>query len=110
MNSETILKRIGYNPHLMDNHERNIALEAYKLGVSDTEEKKEEVLKVTLRRLVRQDWYKTETTKTGWDSNGWIYEDNGVPMDNDWFITEHLRLDKFGNPILGIAEKETIID
>ena len=63
------------------------------------------MVKVIERRIVTQDWYETEMTKTGWDSHGWIF-DSGHTMENDWTIVEHLYLDKFGNPFKGVAERE----
>jgi len=62
--------------------------------------------KITEKRIVRQQWYETETTKTGWDSHGWFFDD-GNKIPENWTIVEHIHLDKFGNPFLGIAEKET---
>lgn len=64
-------------------------------------------MKVTERRIVEQQWYETETTKTGWDSFGWIFRDDYQGIINGWEIVEHLHIDKFGNSWLGIAEKET---
>ena len=61
--------------------------------------------KVIERRIVTQDWYETETTKTGWDSHGWRFDD-GLIMGNYWTIVEHIYLDKFGNPIKAVAERE----
>ena len=63
-------------------------------------------MKITERRIVRQEWYETDTTKTGWDSHGWAFNDDGVIMNNDWTIVNHIHSDKHGNPILGIAERE----
>jgi len=60
--------------------------------------------KVVERRVVTQEWYETETTKTGWDSHGWIFED-GTPIDNTWTVIEHMHVDKFGNPFVGVAER-----
>jgi hypothetical protein len=61
--------------------------------------------KVTERRTVWQAWYETDTTKTGWDSDGWYFKDMSR-MGADWTIVHHQYLDKFGNPIKGIAERE----
>jgi hypothetical protein len=61
---------------------------------------------ITEKRIVRQEWYETETTKTGWDSNGWFFDDDGFAMPENWTISQHIHFDKFGNPILGVAEKE----
>lgn len=67
-------------------------------------------MKITERRLVVQDWYETDTIYTGWDSHGWEFKDSGGIMDEiGWTIVEHLELDKFYNPVLAIAEKETEI-
>jgi hypothetical protein len=67
-------------------------------------------MKVTERRLVEQSWYETEYSKTGWDSHGWHFKDSGWLMyEIEWTIVEHLDYDKFYNPILAIAEKETEI-
>lgn len=62
---------------------------------------------VTEKRLVEQEWYETECTKTGWDSHDWFFKDSRNPMDSSWTIVELLDYDKFYNPTLGIAEKET---
>ena len=62
-------------------------------------------MKITERRIVTQDWYETDTTKTGWDNNGWFFSD-GIPMGNAWTIVHHVHLDKFGNPFVGVAERE----
>jgi hypothetical protein len=68
---------------------------------------------VTERRVVIQDWYETDYSKTGWESQGgWRFLDDvgsGVE-DYAWTVVEHLELDKFGNPILGVAEKQTEIE
>lgn len=62
------------------------------------------------RRLVEQQWYETELSKTGWDSHGWVFVDSGASaLYNKWDVVEHLKVNKFGNPTLGIAEKETEI-
>ena len=62
--------------------------------------------KVKERRLVYQDWYETELTKTGWDSNtGWYFRE-GDFMTLDWTIVEILDCDKHYNPLLGIAERK----
>ena len=63
-------------------------------------------MKITERRIVRQEWYETDTTKTGWDSHGWVFNDTGATMNNEQTIVSHIQLDKHYNPILGIAEKE----
>jgi hypothetical protein len=62
---------------------------------------------ITEKRIVRQDWYETELSMTGWDSHGWFFDDDYKPLDNDWTIVEHIHSDKFGNPFLGVAEKDT---
>ena len=30
----------------------------------------------------------------------------GEQMNNDWTIVSHIHLDKFGNPFVGVAERE----
>jgi hypothetical protein len=60
---------------------------------------------VTERRIVYQDWYETEYSKTGWDSHGWVFKDDYQGLVSSWSIVEHLNVDKFGNSWLGIAEK-----
>ena len=40
-------------------------------------------MKITERRIVRQEWYETDTTKTGWDSHGWVFNDTGATMNNE---------------------------
>jgi len=67
-------------------------------------------MKITERRIVEQQWYETELSKTGWDSYGWVFKDSGSNAEVEgWTIVEHLHTDKFGNSWLGIAEKETEI-
>ena len=61
--------------------------------------------KVIERRIVTEDWQETETTKTGWDSHGWKFDD-GRTMGTAWTIVEHIHLDKFGNPFKAVAERE----
>lgn len=65
---------------------------------------------ITERRIVRQEWYETECSKTGWDSYGWFFEDDGRPIDEKWIVVQYIHLDKFSNPFLAVAEKETIIN
>ena len=62
------------------------------------------------RRVVLQNWFETETTKTGWDSEGWYFKDDGmfVGQLSDWEVVEHISLDKFGNPIVGIVERPLV--
>jgi hypothetical protein len=67
-------------------------------------------MKITERRLVEQQWYETELSKTGWDSHGWVFKDDYQGILSSWEIVLHLESDKYGNPILGIAEKETEIN
>lgn len=62
--------------------------------------------KVIERRIVTLDWYETEMTKTGFDSYGWVFDDDGHTMGNAWKVVEHIHLDKFGNPLKGVAERE----
>lgn len=67
-------------------------------------------MKITERRLVEQQWYETEYSKTGWDSYGWVFKDSGSSVENEgWEIVQILEYDKFINPISAIAEKETEI-
>ncbi len=61
--------------------------------------------KVTERRIVTQDWYETEFSKTGWASHGWRFDD-GKEMGPGWTIDEQIDIDKFGNPLLAVAERE----
>lgn len=61
---------------------------------------------ITERRLVYQIWYETESTKTGWDSHGWCFKDDDIQMCLDWTVVEHLEIDKFGNPTIGVAERD----
>ena len=61
-------------------------------------------MKRTERRIVTQDWYETNTTKTGWDSHGWVFDD-GSSMGTDWTLVQHVHLNKFGNPFIGVAER-----
>ena len=64
-------------------------------------------MKITERRIVEQDWYETEYSKTGWDSYGWRFDDGSYNLG--WDVVEIIRSDKYGNPILAIAEKENEI-
>jgi hypothetical protein len=65
------------------------------------------MITITEKRIVEQEWYETECTKTGWDSHDWFFKDSRELMDNKWTIVEILDMDKHYNPILAIAEKET---
>ena len=70
-------------------------------------------MKITERRIVTQDWYETECNKTRWDSHGWVFKDDGLSMSNEWNLVEYLEyldVDKYGNPILGVAEREVEIN
>lgn len=67
-------------------------------------------MKITERRVVEQQWYETELSKTGWDSHGWVFRDDYQGIINGWEIVDILDMDKHYNPILGIAEKETEIN
>jgi hypothetical protein len=60
---------------------------------------------ITERRIVTQEWWETESSKTGWDSHGWSFAD-GHDVDGDWNVVEHITVDKFGNPWRGIAERQ----
>lgn len=69
-------------------------------------------MKIIERRIVFQDWFESEDTKSGWDSYDWRFLDDpdcGDVTLLNWIVVEHLKSDKFGNPTLGIAEKETKI-
>jgi hypothetical protein len=61
--------------------------------------------KVTERRIVTQEWYETEYSKTGWDSHGWVFDD-GRTIGTAWTVVEHIHSDKFGNPFIGVSERE----
>ncbi len=66
-------------------------------------------MKVIERRLVYQEWYETEYSKTGWDTTtGWYFKE-GDFYNFDWVIVDIVDSDKFGNPLVAIAEKETEI-
>lgn len=68
-------------------------------------------MKITECRIVEQQWYETELSKTGWDSYGWVFKDSGSNAEVEgWEIVQILVYDKFINPILAIAEKETEIN
>lgn len=59
------------------------------------------------RRIVTQEWYETEFSKTGWDSQGWRFDDGTyIEHRENWTVVEHIRTNKFGNPIIGVAERE----
>ena len=66
-------------------------------------------MKIIERRVVEQEWYESEFSKTGWDSYGWVFKDDYQGILSGWEIVEHSHIDKFGNAWLGIAEKETEI-
>ena len=34
-------------------------------------------MKIIEVRVVEQQWYETEFSKTGWDSYGWVFKDSG---------------------------------
>ncbi len=57
------------------------------------------------RRVVTQDWHETDYSKTGWDSYGWRFDDGRYASFEGWDIVQIIHLDKFGNPILAIAER-----
>lgn len=62
-------------------------------------------MKIIERRIIMQDWYETEYSKTGWESQGgWRFLDSAEEI-HGWEIVEHLRTDKHYNPTLAIAEK-----
>ena len=61
-------------------------------------------MKITERRVVKQDWYEADT-KTGWITNGWMF-DNCDVMENTWTVVEYIYQDKFGNPFIAVAERE----
>ena len=61
--------------------------------------------KVIERRIVTQDWYETDKNKNGWVSYGWFFDD-GEYMGTDWTIVRHIHIDKFGNPLRAVAERE----
>jgi len=64
-------------------------------------------MKITERRIVKQDWYETETTKTGLNNHGWFFIDgSSMEIDLSWTIVQHIHLNKFGNPFVGVAERE----
>lgn len=65
-------------------------------------------MKIIERRIVYQDWYETEFSKTGWDNNGWRFDD-GRLIGTDWTIVQILHSDKYGNPFEAVAEREVDI-
>lgn len=67
-------------------------------------------MKITERRVVIQEWYETELSKTGWDSHGWVFKDDYQGLFTGWNVVEVLETDKYGSPVAGIAEKETEIN
>lgn len=58
------------------------------------------------KRFVVQEWFETETTKTGFDSFGWLFRSDRMGMGDEWEIQEIFDTDKFGNPILAVAIKK----
>ena len=68
-------------------------------------------MEATERRVVIQDWYETEYGKTGWDSHGWKFLDDNQDIDGwEWEVVEIVDMDKYGNPLVGISEKQTEIN
>lgn len=68
-------------------------------------------MKITERRIVMQDWFESEESKTGWESeDGWWFKDTEDLISNQYEIVEILDFDKYGNPLIAIAEKETEIN
>lgn len=73
-------------------------------------------MKVTERRIVYQYWYEP-ILKFPWEDkklvsvSGWRFNKNKQRdyVDGTWNIIEISQYDKFGNPVIGIAEKETEI-
>jgi len=63
-------------------------------------------IKITERRIVTQEWYETDTTKSGWDNNGWSFFSDGRIMGTAWTVVHHIHTDKFGNPFVGVAERD----
>lgn len=63
-------------------------------------------MKIKERRVVIQEWYETELSKTGWDTHGWMFKDDYQGLLSGWEIVEILQSNKYGNPVIGIAEKE----
>lgn len=62
-------------------------------------------MKIVETRIVYQDWYETEYSKTGWDTNtGWYFKEGDI-YNFDWEIIKILHHDKFGNPLIAIVEK-----
>ena len=63
------------------------------------------------KRVVMQIWYETDRTTTGWGSQGWFFDDNGHDIEGTGYeVVEILENDKFSNPIIGIAVKNTEIN
>lgn len=62
------------------------------------------MITITEKRVVYQEWYETEYTKTGWDSHGWCFDDG--TQASGWDIIEHVQSDKHYNPTIGIAERK----
>lgn len=67
-------------------------------------------MKTLETRVVYQDWYESDEDKTGWEGYGWQFKDDDTFMnESEWTIIEHLDSDKHYNPILAIAQKDTIL-
>lgn len=68
-------------------------------------------MKITECRIVMQDWFESEYSKTGWDSYGWRFLDDAEDISYmDWIIVDILKTDNYYNPTLAVAEKETNIN
>lgn len=68
-------------------------------------------MKITERRIVVQEWFEDSDSKNGWSSGGWEFLDDKQDMELTKFeVVNILDSDKYYNPILGIAEKETDIN
>ena len=50
-------------------------------------------MKITERRIVEQQWYETDLSKTGWDSHGWVFKDDFQGILSGWEIVQHLHTD-----------------
>lgn len=61
-------------------------------------------------RLVYQEWYETEYSKTGWDTNtGWYFKEGDL-YNFSWEIVKVIEENKHGLPTIGIAEKLTTVE
>ena len=76
---------------------------------TDTRLMESNTIVIEERRVVYQEWYETEFTKTGWDSHGWMFDDGRDVFLEGWEVVLVVQSDKHGNPTIGVAENVAMI-